>query len=284
MPSERDPAKGRRKRKGSRKDLALTRILSRIGGRIAGVTIPKPLRPLLWRGVAKLLGIPPGEIPLPLTRYQNLPSFFTRELPHPPLVVDPDPHLLVSPVSGVFLERFPITEGRILPVKGNPHRLEELLGRKERIPGLLGGEGFTFYLRPRDYHRIHAFSDMTLTACELFAGSLFPVNGIGQRIPRIFSRNERWVLEGRAPWGRFVMVWVGALFVGSLRFLDPRLIPYTPTLENPYREFEVTLRKGEEIGCFNLGSTVILLLSVPSTPLVPPGSEVKVGKGVLLLP
>jgi phosphatidylserine decarboxylase len=235
----------------------------------------------VWHGIASLLKVDLTSVPRPLTRYRNLSAFFSRGLPEPALSVDPNPQVLVSPVSGIFLGGFPIAEERIIPVKGNPHRLDDLLGGRERIEPFLGGEGYTFYLRPRDYHRIHAFSDMTLYACELFPGTLFPVNRLGQKIPGVFSRNERWVLMGEALWGKVAMVWVGALFVGSLRFLDPRLIPHTPTLKDPYQQFRVSFKKGEEIGCFNLGSTVILLLSAHFSPLLSPGSEVRVGEGVL---
>lgn len=252
----------------------ITKLLSRAAGRVARLPLPRLLRPILWQGVARVLGVRLEEVPRPLSRYPHFSAFFTRPLP-PELLHFPQDSTLLSPVSGVFLERFSIQGELVLPVKGNPHPLKELLGGEEAGKRFLGGEGYTLYLRPRDYHRIHAFDDLLIKSVQLFPGGLMPVHRLGQKVPGIFVRNERWLLLGEHRSSPFAMIWVGALFVGSLRFLHPALVPFTPTLAHPLQRGAVSVRKGEELGCFEFGSTVILILARRCSPLLPVGAEIR---------
>lgn len=274
MPSAGGAEAKRQKRDKTR---FLTHLLSRAGGRIAHLPLPRVLRPWVWGTLGKMMGIDLSRVPHPLTLYPNFSSFFTRPLPQGLLSFPKEKEIIASPVSGVFLSRFILEGEQVVPIKGNPHSLVELLGSQERMARFLGGEGYILYLRPCDYHRIHAFHDLTLYTCELYPGSLLPVNRLGQKVPGIFGRNERWLMEGEFHSHPFLMIWVGALFVGSLRFLHPHLIPFAPTLKKPVQRFRVELKRGEEMGCFAFGSTVILILSRPTTPLLPIKSIVTVG-------
>jgi phosphatidylserine decarboxylase len=207
--------------------------------------------------------------------FSSIQEVFTRSS-FPPRTLPSSPTPLLSPVQGVVTDLFPIREDRIYPVKGNPHSLTEILGSRERGKRFLGGTGITFYLRPKDYHRIHSPLTGKILEIQRIPGGLYPVNRWGRKIPKIFLRNERWVLEGVYPLGRFAMVWVGAFLVGSLRFTHRELIPLTPKKRAPILCL-VPIQQGEELGLFAFGSSVVLFLNPSPILVIQEGEEVKVG-------
>ncbi len=199
--------------------------------------------------------------------YANFNAFFTRALKPESRPVDTAIDAVVSPVDGTVNQAGGIREGRIFQAKGHEYSAEELLGDAALAAPFMNGEYATLYLSPRDYHRIHMPCDGTLTEMLHVPGRLFSVNGLTARnIPRLFARNERVVCLFETPLGKLAMVAVGAIFVGSIETVWAGEI--TPPAGSRIRRWrygrgeaagEVTLRKGEELGRFNMGSTVVML-------------------------
>lgn len=195
--------------------------------------------------------------------YVSFNHFFTRAMRDEARPLADGPGDVISPVDGAVSEAGPITRGRIIQAKGITYSAADLLGVDDLALGaFLGGDFATLYLSPRDYHRIHMPVDGRLTAMHYRPGRLFSVNPTTVRhLPGLFARNERLALMFDTAGGPFALVMVGAIFVGSLE------TRWTGLLTPPHggRAFTRKMRdeslvcRGEEIGRFNMGSTVILL-------------------------
>jgi phosphatidylserine decarboxylase len=201
------------------------------------------------------------------TAYPSFNEFFTRALREGARPLDPDPAALVSPVDGTVSEAGMLTADRLLQAKGHHYTLKALLaGNAAWERTFAGGSFATIYLAPYNYHRIHMPLAGELRESFYVPGKLFSVNRItAQLVPGLFSRNERVFCgfdHGGMPWA---IILVGALNVGSMatvwhgdvtprRHREVTALPVTDVLS------PVTLAKGAEMGRFNMGSTVILLL------------------------
>lgn len=201
-----------------------------------------------------------------LDRYPSFNAFFTRALHDEARPVVADEHLLASPVDGAISQLGKIENGRIFQAKGRDYTLLELLGNDaEKAHQFEDGRFATLYLSPRDYHRIHLPIDGKLTAMAHIPGRLFSVSPATARaIPRLFARNERVVAYFETELGPMAMVLVGAIFVASIETVWAGEV--TPPAGRTIRHWEYDpaapahqFRKGDEIGRFNMGSTVILL-------------------------
>jgi len=196
-------------------------------------------------------------------QYKTLASFFSRRL-RPGLrgLAECDETILVSPVDGVIAACGPITDDTLVQAKGLHYSLRALL--TEGGPEFLGGQYVTVYLSPGDYHRIHTPVSGAVERAVHVAGTLFPVNGWGtQSIAGLFTRNERVVCWFRRQSDTFAMVSVGSLIVGSVVLCDKlvtvrkgrsRRGRVRPLLGEPE-----AVTRGEELGWFEFGSTVILV-------------------------
>lgn len=199
--------------------------------------------------------------------YRNFNAFFTRALKPDARPVDMADEAVVSPVDGIVNRAGEVREGRILQAKGIDYSAEELLGDASLAEPFMHGEFATLYLAPRDYHRIHMPCDGTLIEMLHVPGRLFSVNALtARKVPRLFARNERVVCLFDTPLGKLALVAVGAIFVGSIETVWAGEI--TPPAGRRIRRWrygpgepagEVKLKKGDELGRFNMGSTVILL-------------------------
>jgi phosphatidylserine decarboxylase len=158
-----------------------------------------------------------------------------------------------------------IEQGSILQAKGHHYTALELLAGNKALAEHFDGGGFaTIYLSPKDYHRVHMPLAGRLTDMEFVPGDLYSVSdGTTQLIPRLFARNERVICHFEADFGPFAVVLVGAIFVGSIE------TPWHGEVHGPRHETtrwsyhgddSLHLAKGAEMGRFNMGSTVILLL------------------------
>lgn len=233
--------------------------LSRAVGRWARSPISRFAIPLFIRRFQINL----EEAEKPWQDYPNLLEFFIRKLKPDARPVDPSPDTVISPVDGVISQLGEITDGTLIQAKGITYRLEELLGGdKEQAALFEGGKFVTIYLSPRDYHRIHAPADGEVAHVSYIPGKLFPVNDFGVRaVPRLFVRNERLISFMRTSMGMIAVVKVGATNVGSIRLnFDPKVSTRTAEgrLTKAY-EPPLPLSKGQEMGRFEFGSTVILL-------------------------
>jgi len=197
--------------------------------------------------------------------YKTFNQFFTRSLKSGARSINGEEHQLCSPVDGRVSQLGPISDGTIIQAKGRNYTATDLLGGRESdVKAFENGTFATLYLSPRDYHRIHMPVTGDLSAMHYIPGRLFSVAPHTVRVvPRLFARNERVVAIFNTDAGRVAMVLVGAINVAAIETVWAGLI--TPPTQHSiiYKDYEPsthTLEKGQEMGRFNMGSTVILLL------------------------
>jgi phosphatidylserine decarboxylase len=197
------------------------------------------------------------------TRYANFNAFFTR-----PLKTDARPIAaadVVCPADGAVSQLGAIHHGRIFQAKGRDFSTVELLGGDPAwAERFADGQFATIYLSPRDYHRVHMPLDGRLLATTYIPGDLFSVNAVtAEHVERLFARNERLVCYFDTGFGPMAMILVGAMVVAGIETVWSGQVappPKTPVTQD-YSQLPdtVALARGEEMGRFKLGSTVILL-------------------------
>ncbi len=220
--------------------------------------------PRLIRWFVRTYGVDMTEAADPdLTSYASFNDFFTRPLKataRPLAAAD-----FVCPVDGAISQLGAIDEGRILQAKGHRFTATELVGGDATLAATFRNGSFAnLYLSPKDYHRLHMPCEGTLTRMIYVPGTLFSVNPTTARgVANLFARNERVVCVFESPeHGVFVMVLVGATIVGSMATVWHGVVNPKRTgrmSEWTYGDRDVVLRKGEEMGRFLLGSTIVML-------------------------
>lgn len=226
--------------------------------------------------------------------YTHFNHFFTRALrPGARVLPKPDApgtETILSPVDGAISQFGPIVDGKIIQAKGRRYTVADLLDGATgdgAIAPFLGGRFLTLYLSPRDYHRIHMPMAGRLREMRYVPGRLFSVNAATTRvIPRLFARNERVIGLFDTAIGPLALVMVGAIFVGSIETVwagtvtpAPRRIAHIRRYGHE-RRAESAFRRGQEIGRFNMGSTVILLFppdGIAWAPDLYPGAPIEMG-------
>ncbi len=248
--------------------------ISRLVGRLAAAESRWLAQPLI-RLFARRYRVNMDEAAQPdLSAYRSFNDFFTRALatgarePDGPL----SPDTLLCPVDGAVSQCGRIAEGRIFQAKGHSFNASELLGRtpadgKEPQTEFDQGHFATLYLSPRDYHRIHMPCDGTLVRMTYVPGRLFSVNpATAERVPRLFARNERVVCEFDTEHGPLALVLVGAMIVASIQTVWADTV--TPQSGDRrtwhYGADAPRLKRGDEMGRFLLGSTVVMLTAADS--------------------
>jgi phosphatidylserine decarboxylase len=221
--------------------------------------------------------------------YASFNEFFTRTLRPDVRSIDANPLAVTSPVDGTISQIGRLEGLRMIQAKNRDFTLEALLGGPSQWTERLAGGAFaTLYLAPYNYHRIHMPLDGSLRAAWYVPGRLFSVNTVtAGSVAGLFARNERVICmfeHGPMP---FAMVLVGALFVGSIATIwHGDVTPYGPkartTLE-PRSGAPLALKKGEEMGRFNMGSTVILVLppdTMDWSPSLHAGDAIRLGQRI----
>lgn len=199
-----------------------------------------------------------------INAFEHFNAFFTRALR--PEVRSLAASELLSPVDGNISQIGDIHSGRIIQAKGQDYSVAELLGNDTAMAEhFAGGQFATIYLSPRDYHRIHMPCAGRLQHMRYVPGKLFSVNPRTARgVPRLFARNERLVTIFETDFGPMAIVLVGAIFVGSMQTVWQQgeiTPPYGKHIRDwQYQTVDIQLAKGAEMGRFNMGSTVVLLL------------------------
>lgn len=197
-----------------------------------------------------------------IASYASFNEFFTR-----PLRADARPLAdadFICPVDGAISQVGAIEHGDIFQAKGHSYTATALVGGDAELAAQFADGSFaTLYLSPRDYHRIHMPCSGRLRRMIYVPGALFSVNPKTVRgVPGLFARNERVVCVFDGEFGQFVLVLVGATIVGSMATAWHGVVnpPRSRTVrEWRYDDKEITLNKGEEMGRFLLGSTVVML-------------------------
>jgi phosphatidylserine decarboxylase len=227
----------------------------------------KPLKSGIIRWVIKQYDVDLSEAVIKdADLYPSFNAFFTRQLESSARPIADDNSDIVSPVDGEVSQAAPIKQGRMIQAKGRDYSLLELLGGDVNLASLFE-EGYfaTIYLSPRDYHRIHMPMDGHLRKMSHVPGRLFSVSQYTtESVPNLFARNERVISLFDTQAGPMAMILVGAIFVGSMETVwDGVVTPVRHRISSweyaPQSAQQLTLRKGEEMGRFNMGSTVILL-------------------------
>ena len=199
-----------------------------------------------------------------ISEYENFNDFFTRELKDGARPIDPDPRSFVSPSDGTISQCGRITNNLILQAKGHHYSIRSLLADDEDSAAFLNGFFHTIYLSPRDYHRVHMPFGGKLQRMIHVPGRLFSVAPYTVRqVPELFARNERVVSLFDTSHGPMALVLVGAMLVSSMETVWSGVV--TPPrgrkiARGDWSRRDIQLEKGQEMGRFNMGSTVILLL------------------------
>ncbi len=203
-----------------------------------------------------------------LESYVSFNSFFTRELSAEARPYTQDEQTILCPVDGAVSQIGEITQNAdnadaIIQAKGKSYTLKQLLVEDELVEMFSGGSFATLYLSPKDYHRIHMPLNGQLSRMIYVPGKLFAVNAHTARVvDAVFARNERVINIFQTDIGPMAMVMVGALNVGSMETVWAGEI--TPAKDRVisdthYTDKDIQLEQGQEMGRFNMGSTVILL-------------------------
>ena len=277
--------------------------LSNWFGKVNSIPLPPFIRAPFYRWYAERYGANLDEIKLPLHSFRNLQEFFSRELKPGVRPIADTP--LVSPVDARIVVLGPVEGEHVEQVKGVTYPLPSFLG--EDTWNRISNKRLyhcVLYLAPGDYHRIHSGADCNVTSLRHFPGTLFPISPVVARlVPNLFALNERVVLAGEWQHGFYSSTAVGAYHVGSMAFnfdKNVRTNRLRRDFTNPnlallstkqlgayaydftYPEGEVQFKRGDEIGTFKLGSTIVLIFEVPADANfkfdVEAGDKVKMGQ------
>jgi len=242
---------------------------SRVAGWAATRPIPRWARPAVLGGFAGHYRINLQEAEFPLTDYASLQAFFTRRLKPGLRPQDaPVPGFINSPVDARIVACGRIEAGTAIQAKGLSYSVAELLKQDPRTRRFEGGHFLTLYLSPRDYHRIHVPFEGRVTAVGRVEGELWPVNEAStQHVPRLYERNRRatWMAEGHGEDEglEVACVLVGATHVGGV-LLDERWLAGKALPSNGgFSVDHLPCEPGEDLGTFQFGSTVVLLVGGP---------------------
>lgn len=224
-----------------------------------------PWKDFLVGQVVRRYGVDLGEAQDPgPSGYRHFNAFFTRALRAGARPLPGDRDAIACPADGRISQSGAIARGRILQAKGQTFSTAELLGDPAAAAGFADGSFLTVYLSPRDYHRVHMPLAGELVETLHVPGRLFSVAPFAvEAIPRLFARNERLVSLFRTADGPFAVVLVGAMLVSGIETAwgGVEVPPHARRImRRDWRGRGVHLARGQEMGRFNMGSTVIVLL------------------------
>ena len=195
------------------------------------------------------------------TEFKSLHDCFTRELKPGLRPSDPDPSIVVSPSDGIIGAFGAIQDTELFQIKGAPYSLLDLLGDPKLVDAHRNGRFVTLRLTSSMYHRFHAPHDFRIERVTFISGDTWNVNPIAlKRVERLFCKNERAVIETKLASGEsLTLVPVAAILVASIRlhFLD--LLLNADTRGPTVFPCDVSVQKGDELGWFEHGSTIIVL-------------------------
>ena len=256
------------------------RHLSWLVGALVRFPLPGPLGPFSVKLFARLAGVDVAAASKPLSEYGCISDFFVRDLQ---TGLRPIGRGLVSPVDGTLRSSGPIRDGLLPQVKGRTYRVDEFLRDANEALAYADGTFLNFYLSPKDYHHIHSPVDGVLLGYRHIPGKLWPVNDWSiSNVENLFAVNERVALFIKTEFGMLTLVMVGATNVGRIALSHADLLTNTSGSLFSRREIchvmfdePKNLAKGERVGTFFMGSSVVLLLSpeASKSPLLLQGNE-----------
>lgn len=203
-----------------------------------------------------------------LQAYPSFHDFFIRKLKPALRPIDAGAQSICSPCDGTISQMGKINQGALLQAKNHTYSVEALLGSEADAQAFHNGNFITIYLAPKDYHRVHMPFSGTLTHLRYIPGNLFSVNPTTTNsVENLFARNERVVTFFKHDRGSFAIILIGAMLVGSIYTrwggsVKPHRAKKMMQIQYPQTPNQhIKLDKGEEMGYFSLGSTVIVLLA-----------------------
>ncbi len=242
--------------------------ISWIFGKLASTKLPPMVNEFVINKFASLYHIDLSEAQYSVDYYESLNDFFTRKLKKEARPIVESKNKLASPADSKISQFGKIEKNKLIQIKGKEYTIESFLKDKEYAKKFYNGYYVTMYLSPQDYHRVHTPLDVEVDGYKYIKGKLFPVNAISvENINELFSINERVVFKLKNEQiNEFALVMVGATNVGSisLSFDDLKTNKLIQKdIDKTYNK-KPHLKKGEELGIFHMGSTVIMLFQKDS--------------------
>ncbi|MBM9577932.1 phosphatidylserine decarboxylase [Leptospira sp. 201903070] len=242
-------------------------LLSLLFGLLASSRLPRFILIPILKAFSRAYKINLDEAELEIQEYNSLNAFFTRALKAEARIIESAESEMVSPVDAKITGYGDINQRIIIQAKGVDYNLKELLGggASKYLDDFSNGKYITFYLSPQDYHRIHSPAYGRILGYYYEPGKLFPVNELAVfGIRGLFPKNERLITYLQTEYGKVAVIKVGASNVGRIRvtydnkIVTNTLIRSARTVE--YKDVSIMIDKGAELGRFEMGSTVILLM------------------------
>jgi len=261
--------------------------LSRVVGAATRLPLPAPIGSGVMKAFANRYRIDLSECG-ELSGFRTFGDFFARPLKPGLRPIAPGEEVVVSPVDAVVSETGVARGGRLVQAKGIDYTASALVGDERVGARLDGGRYATLYLSPRDYHRIHFPLSGRVLGWRYVPGKLWPVNPASVRsVPGLFTVNERLVTLLDSPLGLVAIVAVGATVVGRVRATFDPDVPVTNLPGAGARSLDyvspIPVEKGQELGAFEMGSTVILIFEpgrVALSAALVAGARVRVGEAI----
>ena len=240
-----------------------TSAISQSFGRFASKEHGKTFQKLINRAYVRFMGLDMSDFDSPES-YPSLNALFTRKFRNM-RTFSANSRDIISPCDSWISECGVIHEDLALQIKGMRYSVDGALGERissDSKKSIHNGLFVNFYLSPRDYHRYHAPIDMQVLHAVHIPGKLYPVNipSLKKQV-NLFIENERVVLECLSREGkRFFLILVGALNVGEMEVsFEPRIRTNTVLTPSQYSYEDLHLSKGDDFGCFRMGSTIVML-------------------------
>ncbi|WP_168893025.1 archaetidylserine decarboxylase [Enterobacteriaceae endosymbiont of Donacia marginata] len=225
--------------------------------------------------------------------YKTFNKFFIRKLNMNNRPIDNNKHHIIQNTDGIINQLGIIKKNKLFQFKGCEYSLYDLLGQNNNINKIFtNGYFINIYLSPKNYHRIHMSYNGFLLKMIYIPGKLFPVNNIfSENLCNLFILNERVIFLFKTSFGFMVKILIGAQIVGNIYNSWSGLVISSrrnkiktwnwPYIKNFYKKDSIFLKKGEEMGYFNLGSTVITLFppkTIKFNPVLKKGLNIKIGE------
>lgn len=237
--------------------------LSYIIGQLVHIKLPSFLNKLIIANFAKAYRIDLNEAELPIEKYPSLGEFFIRKLK--PGLRPIGTTWAVHPADSVITQASKITDGKLIQAKNKTYSVESFTQDKAALEKYNSGVFLTYYLCPTDYHRVHSPVDGEIKRAVHIPGALWPVNSWStENIHELFSINERVLVEIETERGLVGLMFVGATNVGQIVLSFDSEIVGNQLLSHAVKEKNYSnlhVKKGDELGMFRMGSTVVMLYS-----------------------
>ncbi len=242
----------------------ITSLISQNFGKFASCEFSPWFQKIVNQSYVSLMGLDMSEFHAP-SSYKTLNKLFTRNL-REPRHFSLDGNDFISPCDSLISECGDLDESYALQIKGMEYSTDELLGEnftKEEKERIHNGQFINFYLSPKDYHRYHIPMNLKVLKAVHIPGKLYPVNmpSLKGRL-NLFIENERVVIKCETLEGKiFYMVLVGALNVGVMQVsFEPRIKTNADAeVQSVYEYQDLYLNKGDDFGCFEMGSTIVIV-------------------------